>query len=151
MKCCKGNRQWTYEVLGSHRGTYEDLSLLGCMPYRLVISYPRLERSQLFLGRFRPERRPNIWMYTYRRSKLLTRPQTAGVRVKCKPLREVFWRASVTGTGFYSGSWIFPSLPFHQYSTFIHWFDEYVPCITLQYVYKPTRCTKFLWLVFIFH
>ena len=26
----------------------------------------------------------------------------------------------------------------------------YAPCITLQYVYKPTRCTKFLWLDFIF-
>ena len=26
----------------------------------------------------------------------------------------------------------------------------YAPCIILQYVYKPTRCTKFLWLDFIF-
>ena len=36
-------------------------------------------------------------------------------------------------------------------------FSEYVnltlcaPCITLQYVYEPTRCTKFLWLHFIFY
>ena len=27
----------------------------------------------------------------------------------------------------------------------------YTPCIILQYVYEPTRCTKFLWLDFIFH
>ena len=27
----------------------------------------------------------------------------------------------------------------------------YVPCITPQYVYKPTRCTKLLWLDFIFY
>ena len=27
----------------------------------------------------------------------------------------------------------------------------YAPCIILQYVYKPTRCTKFLWLYFIFY
>ena len=27
----------------------------------------------------------------------------------------------------------------------------YAPCIILQYVYKPTRCTVFLWLDFIFH
>ena len=27
----------------------------------------------------------------------------------------------------------------------------YVPCIILQFVYKPTRCTKLLWLDFIFH
>ena len=27
----------------------------------------------------------------------------------------------------------------------------YAPCIILQYVYKPTRCTKFLWLDFIFY
>ena len=27
----------------------------------------------------------------------------------------------------------------------------YVPCIILQYVYEPTRCTKFLWLDFIFY
>ena len=26
----------------------------------------------------------------------------------------------------------------------------YAPCIILQYVYKPTRCTKFMWLDFIF-
>ena len=26
----------------------------------------------------------------------------------------------------------------------------YAPCIILQYVYEPTRCTKFLWLDFIF-
>ena len=26
----------------------------------------------------------------------------------------------------------------------------YVACIILQYVYKPTRCTEFLWLDFIF-
>ena len=30
-------------------------------------------------------------------------------------------------------------------------FTLYAPCIILQYVYKPTRCTKFLWLDFIFH
>ena len=33
----------------------------------------------------------------------------------------------------------------------IRHFDVYAPCIILQYVYKPTRCTKFLWLDFIFH
>ena len=27
----------------------------------------------------------------------------------------------------------------------------YAPCIIPQYVYKPTSCTKFLWLDFIFH
>ena len=27
----------------------------------------------------------------------------------------------------------------------------YAPCIILQYVYEPTRCSKFLWLEFIFH
>ena len=27
----------------------------------------------------------------------------------------------------------------------------YAPCIILQYVYKPTSCTKFLWLDFIFN
>ena len=27
----------------------------------------------------------------------------------------------------------------------------YEPCIFLQYVYEPTRCTEFLWLDFIFH
>ena len=27
----------------------------------------------------------------------------------------------------------------------------YALCINLQYVYRPTRCTKFLWLDFIFH
>ena len=27
----------------------------------------------------------------------------------------------------------------------------YVPCIILQYVYEPTRCTNFLWLDFILY
>ena len=27
----------------------------------------------------------------------------------------------------------------------------YAPCVIPQYVYKPTRCTKFLWLDFIFY
>lgn len=61
IKFCKRNRQWTYEVLGSHRGTDEDFSLLRCtrMPYRLVISYRRLEWSLLVLSLFHFEdRRP---------------------------------------------------------------------------------------------
>ena len=37
------------------------------------------------------------------------------------------------------------------YVYILEYLTLYVPRIILQYVYKPTRCTKFLWLDFIFH
>ena len=40
-----------------------------------------------------------------------------------------------------------------KYGHLKHWFflTLYAPCIILHYVYKPTRCTKFLWIDLIFY
>ena len=39
----------------------------------------------------------------------------------------------------------------HYHVTTVMNLTLYAPCVILQYVYKPTRCTEFLWLDFIFH